>query len=97
MQDFILLMHADSMGEAEDQWPAYLDRLASEGRLRGGSAIGAGESFRLTGPPVPVSTGLTGFIRVCAADLDDAKTCLAGNPVYEAGGTVEIRLLPEDG
>jgi hypothetical protein len=97
VQDFILLMHADSRGEAEGQWPAYLERLASEGRLRGGSAIGAGETFRRSGPPAAVSTGLTGFIRVCAADLDDARTCLVGNPVYEAGGTVEIRLLPEDG
>ena len=38
---------------------------------------------------------LAGFVRVSAKDLDEACTLLAGNPVYEAGGTVEIRELPE--
>jgi hypothetical protein len=34
---------------------------------------------------------------VIAADLDQAKALVAGNPVFEAGGTVEIRELPETG
>ena len=33
---------------------------------------------------------LTGYFRVVADSLDDAKSMLAGNPLYEAGGTVEI-------
>jgi len=28
---------------------------------------------------------------------DDARTLLVGNPVFEAGGTVEIRELPRTG
>jgi len=35
-----------------------------------------------------------GFIRVMARDLAHARSLLPGNPVYEAGGTVEIRELP---
>jgi hypothetical protein len=31
-----------------------------------------------------------------ATDFDDARTLIAGNPVYEAGGTIEIRELPRD-
>jgi hypothetical protein len=31
---------------------------------------------------------------VKAESLDQAKTLLAGNPQFEAGGTVEIRELP---
>jgi hypothetical protein len=45
--------------------------------------------------PRPLSGQLAGFVRVSATDLADAATCLEGNPVYEAGGTIEIRLLPE--
>jgi len=37
---------------------------------------------------------LTGFIRVAADSLEDAQGLSAGNPVSEAGGTVEIRELP---
>jgi hypothetical protein len=37
---------------------------------------------------------LAGYIRVRADNLDEAKSLLAGNPVFEAGGTVEIRELP---
>lgn len=37
---------------------------------------------------------VTGFIRVKADDLDQAKALLVGNPIFEGGGTVEIRELP---
>jgi hypothetical protein len=62
--------------------------------LQGGSAIGPGLCARKGGPPPPVTGHLTGFIRVAAADLEDAWALLSGNPVFEAGGTVEIRELP---
>jgi hypothetical protein len=96
MADYILLMHGDAIGERETDWPTYLDRLSAAGRLRGGSAIGRGACFRREGVAGVPADHLTGFIRITATDLDDAATCLPGNPVYEAGGTVEIRLLPED-
>ena len=96
MADYMLLMHDDAIGERAADWPAYLDALAAAGRLRGGSAIGEGRGYRRDAAPGAVSKHLTGFVRISAADLDEAAACLAGNPVYEAGGTVEIRLLPED-
>jgi hypothetical protein len=40
---------------------------------------------------------LSGYIRISAGDLDEARGLLAGNPVFEAGGTVEIRELPRTG
>jgi hypothetical protein len=39
---------------------------------------------------------MNGFIRVRAEDLTAAKKFLIGNPIYEAGGTVEIRELLRD-
>ena len=96
MADYILLMHGDGGEERASDWEAYLDGLASAGRLRGGSAVGEGACYRKVGAPGPVSKHLTGFVRIAADSLAEAESCLAGNPVYEAGGTVEIRLLPED-
>lgn len=89
-------MHGDGGEERAGDWEAYLDGLAKAGRLRGGSAIGEGAVYRREGPAGPLSDRLTGFVRITAESLADAESCLAGNPVYEAGGTIEIRLLPED-
>jgi hypothetical protein len=49
---------------------------------------------RKAGVAPDVTAHLAGFIRVNADNLAAAKSLLSGNPVYEAGGTVEIRELP---
>ena len=96
MPDYILLMHDDcTREEATGDWNSYLEGLSKVGVLRGGSAIGAGVCFRKQEPPGPLTSAVNGFVRITARDLDEARELLAGNPVYEAGGTVEIRLLPE--
>ena len=94
MPDFILLMHDDAAAD-DSVWQPYIAKLKRRGCFIGGSAIGDGLSLRKTGKPGRLSHELAGFIRVTAKDLDEARTLLAGNPVYEAGGTVEIRELPE--
>lgn len=97
MPDFLLLMHDDTTGpEAGAAWEAYLARLRRAGAFVGGSSIGEGTTLRRAGAAAPVSTRLTGFIRIRAASLDEAGRLVEGNPAYEAGGTVEIRELPED-
>ena len=93
MPDYILLMHDDS--DADDRaWGPYLQRLQQGGFFQGGSAIGQGVCLRKSGEPAPITAHLAGFIRVSAGSLDQAKSLLVGNPVFEAGGTVEIRELP---
>ena len=95
MADFILLMHADAVAPVDEEaWGDYLARLQAEGRLRGGSAIGGGVCVRKAGDLPPTTRHLTGFIRVSADDPAQAQALVAGNPVFEAGGTVEIRELP---
>ena len=95
MADFILLMHADTLAPVNDlAWDDYIADLLAQGRFQGGSAIGAGACERKTGAAPPTTDHLTGFIRVSADDLAQARTLLVGNPVFEAGGTVEIRELP---
>ena len=96
LRDFILLMHSDAKRSGtSDEWTIYFARLRESGCFRGGSSVGGGECLRKTGPPAPLHGSLGGYIRITARDLDDAKTFVPGNPVYENGGTVEVRELPE--
>ena len=98
MAEFLMLMHGDYdlHGKAED-WQTYLDMLGSIGALRGGSAIGSGLCVRRRGPIPEISRQLVGYVKFEARDWDHARDLVQGNPVYVAGGTVEIRELPETG
>lgn len=95
MADYVLLMHADAT-RPETGWDAYLSNLRQSGAFDGGSAIGEGACFRKSGPAPGISAQISGYLRVQADDLAHAQRFLAGNPCYEAGGTVEIRELPRD-
>jgi hypothetical protein len=93
--DFILLMHNDATTEpTPEMWSSYFSHLRNRSVFEGGSAIGAGETFRKQATPDRSSEHLTGYIRVQAENLKEASSLLAGNPVFECGGTVEIRELP---
>ena len=98
LHDFMLLMHNDTASEPpSEMWDGYFSFLHASQHFEGGSEIGSGATFRKPGSATPGSTSdhLTGFIRVRASSLADAQRFLAGNPVYECGGTVEIRELPK--
>lgn len=100
MNDYILLMHRDAIDRESatdpQRWARYIERLKGTGQLDGGSSIGEGQSLRKGQPDGPAETEIRGYMRVRAASLEAAKALLAGNPVYEAGGTVEIRELPRE-
>jgi len=97
MKDFILLMHADTISpEHHEDWEAYIGRLMEAGSFQGGSSIGQGAVFRKEGTPAVLSNGLTGYIKIQAESLEEARATLEGNPTFEAGGTVEIRALVEE-
>jgi hypothetical protein len=94
---FILLMHQDTMTtEDADAWGTYLLRLRASGLFDGGSSIGQGTCLRREAEPSPANDQIVGYLLVRAEDLNAARSYLDGNPVYEAGGTVEIRELVED-
>ena len=100
MKDYILFMYNDAIDRSQEtddrEWGAYFSRLHASGRFDGGSSIGPGTKFRKDHLDCPSATEIAGFIRVRAEDLDGARAFLSGNPVFEAGGTVEIRELPRD-
>ena len=94
MAEFILFMHGDGPPSDPAEWERYLNRLRASGAFEGGSEIGEGACYRKEGAPAAVTEQIGGYIKVVAADLAEARQWLEGNPVYEAGGTVEIRELP---
>jgi hypothetical protein len=95
MPDYLFLMHDDTTQPVDiTAWNPYFASLSATGCFQGGSAIGGGLCARKSGPAPAITAQLGGFIRVSADSLDHAQTLLAGNPIYEAGGTVEIRELP---
>jgi hypothetical protein len=96
MADYIFLMHDDAVAD-DKAWGPYLHGLQQRGCFQGGSAIGDGMCVRKSDTPAPLSAHLTGFIRVTADGLDQARSLLSGNPLFEAGGMVEIRELPRTG
>jgi hypothetical protein len=93
MPDYLLLMHDDAAPD-DAAWSAYLARLRETGRFQGGSAVGAGLCARKAGNAPAITAHITGFLRIRAAGLEEARSFLDGNPIYEAGGTVEICELP---
>jgi len=98
MNDYLLLMHNDaSDGNCDrgDEWAAYFLRLRQTGAFQGGSAIGDGVCLSKTGTVPKITSHLSGYIRVQAESLTEARELVQGNPVFEAGGTVEIRELPK--
>jgi hypothetical protein len=98
MPDYLFLMHDDATEKVNtDCWDPYFATLSATGRFQGGSAIGGGICARKSGPVPAITAQLGGFIRVSADSLGHAQTLLTGNPVFEAGGTVEIRELPKTG
>jgi hypothetical protein len=100
MNDYILFMHGDtSHGRSTPgsaAWAAYFAKLEQAGAFQGGSAIGDGVCVsKSTVPPPDITRHLSGYIRVHAESLSQARDLVSGNPVFEAGGTVEIRELPK--
>ena len=85
MAQFLMIMlEGDSVGD----WATYVNSLAEQGRLRGGSSLGNG--IRLTKGNADQPCNATGFIRVEASSLEDARSLLRGNPLFEGGGVIEL-------
>ncbi len=93
LPNYIFFMHDDAR-----MWKATGSHISQSYRLVALSKgvvplVVASVSERKDEPP-SLTVHLAGYIRVNADDLDHAKSMLAGNPHFEAGGTVEIRELP---
>ena len=100
MPDFILFMHND-LGNTKRQgeslaWSQYIEKLQAKGVFQGGSSIGSGVCKNVSGSKTNITSHLVGYIRIQANSMRHVEELLVGNPVFEAGGTVEIRELPTE-
>lgn len=100
MNDYILFMHGDTSHRRPTpesvEWAQYFAKLEQAGAFQGGSAIGDGVCVsKSTVPPPNITQHISGYIRVQAESLSHARDLVTGNPIFEAGGTVEIRELPK--
>jgi hypothetical protein len=96
MNDYIFFMHNDIPVESSEralEWGPYLANLKEAGAFEGGSAIGDGVCVSKSTSSPAITGHLSGYIRIRASDLAHARALVIGNPVIEAGGTVEIREL----
>lgn len=89
MADFMMLMKGVS---ENGDWDGYIKKLVDTGLFRGGSALGKGYSLRKGREQDCI---VTGFMRFEADDISQIRALLEGNPVYEAGGEVELLELIE--
>jgi len=85
MAEFMMLMKG--AGNAED-WAPYIDKLIQSGTFRGGSELGNGSCESKANQNGDCS--VTGFMRFEADNKQQVMDLLPGNPVYEAGGEVEV-------
>ena len=99
MNDYIIFMHDDTetpMDVTTSAWEDYFTMLRASGRFCGGSSIGPGICVHRSGQARAVTPHLSGYLRVQAESIDDAKKLLQGNPVLNAGGMLEMRTLRRD-
>ncbi|MCC6153302.1 MAG: hypothetical protein IT367_06060 [Candidatus Hydrogenedentes bacterium] len=85
----------DPKRNRDEDWDGYFAKLGQAGAFQGGSAIGKGICLAKSGAAPEITAHLAGYIRVQAENLAQAQELVAGNPVFEAGGTVEVRELPK--
>lgn len=85
MAQYVMIM----MGSASSgDWDTYIGKLIESGGFRGGSSLGRGA--RICRGRGDGECSITGYIRLEAADLAEARQLIEGNPLYEAGGTIEL-------
>ena len=97
MADFLILMHSDTTRPVPDEmWDTWFQTLRQVDAFEGGSTVGGGGVMRKGQLPGPLATWIDGYVRIRAPSLEAAKALVVGNPVYECGGTVEVRELPFD-
>ena len=97
MANYLMLMHSDMVrSSSQRDWETYLEALQRTGKFRGGSAIGLGVCRRKSDAAPPITARIGRYISASADSLAEVDALLAGNPVFENGGTVELRELPKE-
>lgn len=110
MKEFMLAFrHATDAAPTEEQmaklvtvWQNWMGGIAAQGKFVPGGKrlVRTGKVLHKNGavtdgPYVEIKEQLSGFIVVKAADIDEAITLAHGCPIFELGGSVEVRPIAE--
>jgi hypothetical protein len=93
MPEFLMLMKRGAYSE-EGEWGDYIQKLRQRPEFRGGSSLGNGVS--VSRQATSDQCIVTGFLHFEADTIAVVRELLAGNPLFEAGGEIEILELIED-
>lgn len=92
MSEFVMIMKGrDLEGDPSIGWDIYIDNLMKTGKFRGGSAFGNGRCLSATSSVAECSA--TGYMRFEADSIEEIESLVVDNPVFIAGGAVEIHEL----
>lgn len=84
MNDYIVFMHDDAQenisSNSTASWEKYFGMLRASGRFSGGSSIGPGFCLNKFGQSKPITSHLSGYIRLQAESIEDVTELLHGNP-----------------
>lgn len=83
-QYVMVMMGAASSGD----WDNYIGVLVNSGCFTGGSSLGNGISVSKN--EADRECQITGYMRFSAQNIDEARKLVAGNPLFEAGGRIEL-------
>ena len=88
----------DEMQRHMQKWGAWIEALSKEGRMRGGDPLEttgkvvSGKNKTVTdGVFAEAKDVVGGYVIVAARDLAHATELSRGCPVFESGGSVEVR------
>lgn len=93
-------MSPEQMQKSMEKWRSWIGQLSNEGKVKGGDPLDTGGSV-LTGKdktlrdgPFAESKDVVGGYLVVTADTLEAATDLAtGCPIFDRGGSVEVRRI----
>lgn len=93
MAEFMVLMKGDGRSTTGD-WAGYIDKLRKTEHFRGGSSLGNG--IAISDRTDAENCTVTGFMRFDAETIEEVRSLLDGNPLYDAGGNIEVLELIKD-
>jgi hypothetical protein len=109
MSDFLYLFRngqrsstpsPEDMQASMQKWSAWIQGLAQKGTVKGGEPLEAGgkvvagEKKLITdGPFVESKEIVGGYLIVVATSLDEATNLSKGCPIFDEGGSVEVRQI----
>lgn len=93
----------EEMQQVMQRWVAWIDSLSRAGKFKGGDPLqstgkvlsGPGGRLVTDGPFAEAREVVGGYLLVDAGDLDEAVSLARGCPIFDHGGTVEVRAIQD--